>query len=61
MAKQLQENNALMLVGSGPKGMGPLVFTDGGTQYRAFMEGRVDEDKYCLILHLSNLELKDIC
>jgi len=38
-----------------------LVFTDGGTQYRAFMEGRIHGEKYCLILHLSNLELKDIC
>ena len=61
MAKQLSDNNAMMLMGSGPKGVGPLVFTDGGTPYRAFMEGRVDGEKYCLILHLSNLELKDIC
>ncbi len=61
MAKQLQEKNAMMLVGSGAKGTGPLVFTDGGTQYRAFMEGRTNGDKYCLILHLTNLEMKDIC
>jgi len=60
MAKQLQESNSLMLIGSGAKGTGPLVFSNGGTSYRAFLEGRVDGDKYCLILHLSNLELKDI-
>lgn len=61
MAKELYEKKALMLIGSGPKGAGPLVFSDGGTPYRAFLEGRIDGDKYCLILHLSNMELKDIC
>ena len=60
MAKQLQENDVMMLVGSGSKGNGPLVFSDGGTPYRAFLEGRIDGDKYCLILHLSNMELKDV-
>jgi len=58
MAKQLAEKNAMMLVGGGPKGVGPLVLSNGGTPYRAFLEGRVDGDKYCLILHLTNLELK---
>lgn len=58
MAKQLHEKNAVMLVGSGPKGMGPIVLSNGGTSYRAFLEGRIDGDKYCLILHLTNLELK---
>lgn len=58
MAKQLAEKNAMMLVGSGPKGAGPIVLSDGGTNYRAFLEGRIDGDKYCLILHLTNLELK---
>jgi len=58
MAKQLSDKNAMMLVGGGPKGVGPLVLSNGGTPYRAFLEGRVDGDKYCLILHLTNLELK---
>ena len=58
MAKQLSDKKALMLVGSGPKGAGPVVLSRGGTPYRAFLEGRVEGDKYCLILHLTNLELK---
>ena len=49
-----------MLIGAGEKGVGPLVFTKGGTSYRAFLEGRVDGDKYMLILRLTNLELKEI-
>lgn len=58
MAKQLHEKKAVMLVGGGEKGVGPLVLSNGGTSYRAFLEGRIDGDKYCLILHLTNLELK---
>jgi len=60
MAKQLSDKNAMMLVGGGSKGVGPLVLSNGGTPYRAFLEGRVDGDKYCLILHLTNLELKTL-
>ncbi|MCL2090201.1 MAG: hypothetical protein FWH11_03065 [Micrococcales bacterium] len=58
MAKQLQDADALMFVGSGPKGTGPLVLTTGGEPYRGFLEGRVDADRYALVLHLTNLELK---
>ena len=58
MAKELEEAQSLMLVGAGPKGDQPLVLSRGGTQYRGFLEGRTQGDKYCLILHLSNMELK---
>ena len=44
----------------GPKGVGPLVMANGGTSYRAFLEGRVDGDRYALILRLTNLELKPL-
>jgi len=47
-----------MLLGAGPKGNGPVVMSQGGTAYRAFLEGRVDGECYCLALHLSNLEMK---
>ncbi len=60
MAKQLHEKKSLMLVGSGAKGMGPLIFQEGGKPFRAFLEGRIDGNKYLLIMHLSNLELKPI-
>lgn len=58
MAKQLSEKKCVMLVGAGAKGNEPLVLSDSGTSYRAFLEGRIDGEKYCLILHLTNLELK---
>jgi hypothetical protein len=58
MAKELEASQSLMLMGAGPKGNQPLVLTRGGQQFRGFLEGRTDGDKYCLILHLSNMELK---
>lgn len=60
MAKMLHEKKSMMLVGAGSKGVGPLVFARGATPYRAFLSGRVDGGKYCLLLHLTNLELKQI-
>ena len=32
--------------------------SDGGKPYRAFLEGRVKGDSYCLLLHLTDQELK---
>jgi hypothetical protein len=58
MAKDLEERNALLLLRGGEKGDEPLVMNRGGKPYNAFLEGRVKDDSYCLILHLSNLELK---
>lgn len=58
MARELAAENTLRLVGSGPQGMGPLILTSGGEPYRGFLEGRVDGDRYQLLLHLSNLELR---
>jgi len=60
IAKRLHDANAFMFVGAGQKGMDPLVLYTGGTSYRAFLEGRVKNDTYCLIMHLSNLELKEL-
>jgi len=60
MAKKLDETKSLMLVGGGEKGVGPLVFANNGNAYRGFLEGRVKGDKYVLILHLTNLELKEV-
>lgn len=60
MAKKLHDAKAMMLVGAGAKGVEPLVMANGGTPYRAFLEGRVEGDRYALILRLTNLELKEI-
>ena len=60
MAKKLDEANSLMFVGGGAKGSEPLVMSEGGKSYRAFMEGRIKDETYCLILHLTDLEMKEI-
>ncbi|GHU17630.1 hypothetical protein FACS1894163_08770 [Spirochaetia bacterium] len=74
MAKQLHTRNTMMLLGAGKKGSDPIVLSLGGTPYRGFLEGRIEgganlenriehETKfhaYCLILHLTNTELKEV-
>jgi hypothetical protein len=58
IARELELKESLLLVGAGQKSNQPLVFQRGGTPYRGFLEGRTQGEAYCLILHLSNLELK---
>lgn len=58
IARELEEAQSLMIVGAGPRGVNPIVFTRGGTSYRGFLEGRTQGEQYALILHLSNMELK---
>jgi hypothetical protein len=58
IARQLEEKNSLLLVGAGPKANQPLILRYGALPYRAFLEGRTRGGDYCLLLHLSNIELK---
>ncbi|MEO1088456.1 MAG: hypothetical protein AAFY88_29840 [Acidobacteriota bacterium] len=58
MAKELDEADEVVMLGAGAKGKKPLIFQTNGTPFRAFLEGRVDGDRYLLLLHLSNMELK---
>jgi len=58
MAEELAKDNSLMLLGAGEDGKQPLIFRRGSIPYRAFLEGRVDDKRYTLLLHLSNMELK---
>lgn len=60
MAKELYESKSLMLVAGGPKGNEPLIFQENGKPYRVFLEGRIKDDSYLLLMHISNLELKSI-
>lgn len=60
MAKQLSDKKSLMMLGGGESGKEPLVMNNGGKSYRGFLEGRVQDDKYCLILHLTDQELKPL-
>jgi hypothetical protein len=58
MAKQLEEKKSLLVVGAGPKSNQPLILRRRSVPYRAFLEGRTQGNEYCLLLHLSNMELK---
>lgn len=58
IAKDLDNRKSLLLLRAGEKGDKPIVMNRGGKSYNAFLEGRVKGDSYCLVLHLSNMELK---
>ena len=57
MAAELERTDALMLVGAGTRGADPVILERNGLPYRGFLEGRVDGERYLLVLHLSHLEL----
>lgn len=50
----------MVLIGAGAKGIDPLLLSRGGQPYRGLLEGRTDGDKYCLILHLTDIEMKGL-
>jgi hypothetical protein len=58
IAKELEQKKSLLLMGAGPKSNLPLILRRGSIPYRGFLEGRTRGEEYCLLLHLSNLELK---
>lgn len=58
MARDLADKESVVLMGAGDDGKGPLIFQLNGSPYRGFLEGRVDGERYQLLLHLSNMELK---
>jgi hypothetical protein len=58
MARELSESGKMVMLGGGVGGRDPLIFQMNGTPYRGFLEGRVDGERYKLLLHLSNMELK---
>ncbi len=60
IARSLQKEQKMLVVGAGPRGQQPLVFHTNGAPFRGFLEGRVDGDRYLLVLHLSNLEIKRV-
>ena len=59
MAKTLEDKKSLMLLGGG-SGKDPLIFQTNGTPYRGFLDGRIKNKQYQLILRLSNMELRKI-
>lgn len=58
MATELAESGEVVIIGAGKGGKKPLVMQENGTPYRGFLEGRVDGERFALLMHLSNMELK---
>ncbi len=58
MAQELHDKDSVVLIGGGEKGIDPILLSRGGQPYRGFLEGRVQGERYMLILHLSDIELK---
>jgi hypothetical protein len=58
IASELEKKDSLLLMGAGPKSNQPLILRRGSLPYRGFLEGRTRGEEYCLIMHLSNIELK---
>ncbi|HIG92344.1 MAG TPA: hypothetical protein EYQ77_08030 [Methylococcaceae bacterium] len=58
IASQIEADKAMVLVGTGKTGKDPLIFQANGRPCRGFLEGRTQDAKFKLFLHLSDLELK---
>ena len=58
LAAHLEQQNALALVGSGPRGTGPLIAERNAAPMKGFLEGRTQGDRYLLVLHLAAFELR---
>lgn len=58
IAADLHSTNEMVLLAGGEKAKDPLIFQLNGLPWRAFLEGRVNNEGYCLLMRLSNLELK---
>jgi hypothetical protein len=57
IAAHLDEDAAMAQVGSGRRGVGPLIFERNGSKYRGFLDGRVQGDAMRLVLYLAAFEL----
>lgn len=58
MAKELHDEDVMMLMGAGESGKDPVILQLNGSAYRGFLEGRINGESFKLFLHLSNMELK---
>ena len=57
IAAYLDERKAMVQVGSGRRGIGPLICERNGPKYRGFLDGRVQVDAMRLVLYLATFEL----
>jgi hypothetical protein len=57
IAAYLDERKAMARVGSGKRGIGPLILERNGPKYRGFLDGRIQGDAMRLVLYLAAFEL----
>ena len=57
IAAYLDERYAMVQIGSGRRGIGPLILERNGPKYRGFLDGRVQGDAMQLVLYLAAFEL----
>jgi hypothetical protein len=58
LAAHLQEKDCVVLIGSGPKGLSPLVPEANAIPMKGILEGRTRGPEYLLILHLAAFDLR---
>ena len=58
LAAHLEERSSLALVGSGPRGTGPLIPERNAAPMKGFLSGQVQGDAYRLVLHFAAFELR---
>ncbi len=57
VADYLDERKAMAQVGSGRRGIGPLILERNGPKYRGFLDGKTQGDAMRLVLYLAAFEL----
>ena len=57
IAAHLDERQLMVRVGSGRRGVGPLIIERNGLKYRGFLDGRIQGDSMRLVLYLAAFEL----
>ena len=57
IAAHLDERQAVAQIGSGRRGVGPLILERNGPKYRGFLDGRVQGDAMRLVIYLAAFEL----
>ena len=57
IAAYLDKRGAMVQVGSGRQGRGPIICERNGSKYRGFLDGRIQGDAMRLVLYLAAFEL----
>jgi hypothetical protein len=58
LAAHLEQRESLLLVGSGPRGIGPLIPERNALPMKGFLAGKTQDKAYRLVLYLAAFELR---